>query len=151
MSFLCRIGWHRSERAADPKDEWAVRCARCGRKGSWSLMSGHTTWEPRPSYFWAWLRWFWDPQTNPHPDPEIQAELDGEERAHRALYARVKEHEERAQAHEEKAKGHQVNATVHKAKMLAYNEYARAKALDFRRKGIDVEVPPSMIGRIDED
>ena len=100
-------------------------------------MSERTTWEPKPSYLWGFLKWFWDPLKHPHPDPEIRAELEG------ALYGRLQEHKERARTH-------MVNATVHQAKMLAHNEYARARALAFRRKGLNVKVPPSLIGRIHE-
>lgn len=150
MSFLCRIGWHKSESDPD-RGEWSVRCTRCGRKGVWNLISGHTRWEPKPSYFWGFLKWFWNPQKHPHPDPEVQAELEGDQREHRELYARMQEHERKAEGHAKKAKEHAVKALVHKANTLAYNEYARALALSFRRRGLNVPVPPSLVGRIHDD
>lgn len=157
MSFLCRIGWHKSKSDPD-RGEWSVRCTRCGRKGEWNLISGHTTWEPKPSYLWGFLKWFWNPQKHPHPDPAFQAELEGEQREHRELYERWRAHQRKALGHRDKAKEHraraqehEVKALVHKVSRLAHNEYARALALAHRRRGQNVPVPPSLVGRIHDD
>lgn len=121
-------------------------------------MSGHTTWEPKPSYLWAWLKWSWNPQKHPHPDPEVQAMFDAEGREHRELYERWRAHQRKAVGHLDKAKEHrakvkehEVAALVHKANSLAHNEYARALALACRRRGQNVPVPPSLVGRIHEE